>query len=349
MSPKAKKVLSALFITLSVAAVFIIAFSNPEMHNAWDAIRSLDLLWLAGLFGCWVAYVFFDSLGSFLCLRHQGFPLGMPTVVRIVLIGFYYSNITPGASGGQPMQVSSMRRCGVPVGNGTTVVTVRLIFNQFMVSLISLVLLILNRGFVHEQLAGAIWFVRVGWLINFSVVPLVLLAAFRRELVRKLASWVIRLLSRIRVIRNRESAEERAARVLDTYHTAVSNILRSPLRILQQCLCSGLSLLGLTGSIVFVYHAFGMSGTHWYHLLTLSFLLFVSASYTPLPGASGAQEGGFLYYFRDIFTGGTIGLALLVWRFFTYYLFLFVGVFMLLADKIALRRKTGHEDRMEGS
>ena len=40
-------------------------------------------------------------------------------------------------------------------------------------------------------------------------------------------------------------------------------------------------------------------------LLTLSLLLFISASYTPLPGASGAQEGGFLYYFRNIFTGGT--------------------------------------------
>ena len=77
--------------------------------------------------------------------------------------------------------------------------------------------------------------------------------------------------------------------------------------------------------ILFVYRAFGESGTPWYQLLTISFLLFLSASYTPLPGASGAQEGGFLLYYRGLFTQGTAGLALLVWRFMTYYLFLIIG------------------------
>ena len=82
-----------------------------------------------------------------------------------------------------------------------------------------------------------------------------------------------------------------------------------------------------------------MSGTPWYQLMALSFMLFISASYTPLPGASGAQEGGFLYYFRNIFNGGSVGLALLIWRFFTYYLFIFVGVFNLLLEKITRKRK----------
>ena len=121
--------------------------------------------------------------------------------------------------------------------------------------------------------------------------------------------------------------------------TAVLGLLRSPGQILVQCFLSALSFLALTGSIVFVYHAFGLSGTSWDKLLTLSLLLFVSASYTPLPGASGAQEGGFMYYFNTVFPGGTKGLALLIWRFFTYYLFLFVGVVMVLLERIIPRRR----------
>jgi hypothetical protein len=119
----------------------------------------------------------------------------------------------------------------------------------------------------------------------------------------------------------------------------MSALLRSPGQIILQCLCSTASLLALTGTIIFVYHAFGMSGTPWYQLMALSFMLFISASYTPLPGASGAQEGGFLYYFRNIFTGGTVGLALLIWRFFTYYLFIFVGVINLLFGKISKKKE----------
>ena len=104
-----------------------------------------------------------------------------------------------------------------------------------------------------------------------------------------------------------------------------------------QFACSTVGLLSLFGTTVFVYYALGMSGTPWYHVLTISCLLFVSASYTPLPGASGAQEGGFLLYFKNIFKDGTIGLALLIWRFFTFYLYLIVGVFTILLEKIILR------------
>lgn len=339
MDQKLKKALSILVIVLSVAAVICIAFGNQELHDAWDAVRRLDLLYILGLLGCWAVYAGGDGVGIGFCLRRQGFLLSAGAIVRITLCGFFYSNITPGASGGQPMQVAAMNKAGVPVGNGTTTVTIRLICNQFMVSVLSLAFLIANREFIYRQLEGAIWFVRVGWVINFAVVPLVLLAAFRRAWIRKLVNGLISLLAKIRILKDPETTRRSADEVLDTYHTALNSLLRSPGEIIRQCLCSTASLLALTGSIVFVYHAFGMSGTPWYHLMSLAFLLFVSASYTPLPGASGAQEGGFLFYFRGIFTGGTIGLALLTWRFFTYYLFIFVGVINLLAEKISRRRQ----------
>ena len=35
-----------------VTAVFFIAFSNAELKDAWGAIARLDLLWVAGIFGC---------------------------------------------------------------------------------------------------------------------------------------------------------------------------------------------------------------------------------------------------------------------------------------------------------
>ena len=340
MNRSIKKALSVLFIVLSVAAVFCIAFGNTELADAWEALRRLNPAWLIGLVCCWAAYLFFDVLATWYCLRKQSLSISLFRVLVINIIGMYYSNITPGASGGQPMQVSYLRKDGIPVGNGTTAVTIRLIANQFMVSMLSLFFFLFNRTFVHNQLTGAIWFVRIGWLINFAVVPLVLLAAFRRNWILRLASGIVSLLARFSLVRDRSAFLKKVTRTLDIYYTAIHDLLRSPAQILFQCLFSALRMLSLTGSVVFVYYAFGMSGTPWYQVLTLSLLLFVSASYTPLPGASGAQEGGFLYYFRNIFSGGTVGLALLTWRFFTYYITLFVGVITLLLEKCIRRRKT---------
>jgi hypothetical protein len=339
MSPKAKKLLSILFIILSIATVVVIAFSNNELKNAWGVMGQLDLKWLAGIFLCWVVYTVFDGMNYWAYLKAQGFKISLGRAVNVALIGFYYSNITPGAAGGQPMQVNSMRKAGIPVGYGTMAVTIRFIANQFVISMMSLVLFLIYRDFVYEQLGGVIWVARIGWLINFGAVPVVILAAFKRNWVQALAGWLIGLLEKMHLIRNREVMMANVTSVLDTYQTALRDLIQKPAQMLVQLLCSFISLLGLTASVIFVYHAFGQSGTSWGKILCMSCLLFVSASYTPLPGASGAQEGGFLIYFKGIFKDGTIGLALLIWRFFTYYLFLIVGVFTVLLEKMILKKE----------
>ena len=339
MGARLKKILSILFIVLSVAAVFIIAFGNKELADSWKAIAQMNGWWLAGIIACWFVYTFFDGMNYWCYLNRQGFKISIGRAVNVALIGFYYSNITPAATGGQPMQVNSMRKAGIPVGYGTMAVTIRFITNQTMISLISFFLFLINREFAYEQLAGAMWLVRIGWVINFAAVPLVLLAAFKRSWIQKLAELLIGWMNRMRLIRKREAAVSKVTEVLDTYHTAFLDLMHSPGQILVQFACSTVSLLGHFCIIVCVYYALGQSGTPWQHLLTLSSLLYISASYTPLPGASGAQEGGFMYYFNGVFLRGTIGIALLIWRFFTFYLYLIVGVFTILAEKLILRRE----------
>ena len=338
MNPTLKRILNALLIIASLSAVFIIAFSNTELKDAWGALRQMDLRWALCIVLCYVAYMGFESLGTLLYLRGQGFKISTGRTLIATLIGYYYCNITPGAAGGQPMQINSLRKAGIPVGYGTVAVSIRFIANQFMVCLLSLVLLLINREFVYQQLGDAIWFVRIGWVINFASVPLVLLAAFKRTWVQKLAVAVINLGCRLHLIRDKETVTARVTDTLDTYHMAMKDMFRSVGRIITQLLCSAGSILGLISMVVFVYYAFHQSGTSWFRLLTLGALLFVSASYTPLPGASGAQEGGFMLYFRGIFKDGTIGLALLTWRFFNYYLTLIVGAITLLIEKMAVKK-----------
>jgi len=349
MKINVKKLLSLALVVGSIVMVIWIAFSNSELKDAWKVLGSLDPVWVLGLFGCWFAYMFFDALSGWIYLRSEGFRLSLGRAVNACLIGFYYSNITPSSAGGQPMQVNSLRRAGIPVGYGTMTATVRFVCNQFAISMLSLVFWILNREFAARQLGDAIWLARIGWAINFAGVPLCLMAAFRRNLIQRIARGVIHLCHRIHLIRNEESALASTTNVLDTYHSALLELSRRPGQILIQLVCSCLSMLGLISSIYFVYKAFGFSGTPWYQLLTISFLLFISASYTPLPGASGAQEGGFLLYYKGLIPGDRIGLALLVWRFFTYYLFLIVGVFVVVGEKILLSVEARRKRRKEAA
>lgn len=350
MKPKLKKILSILFIVLSISAVIYIALRNQELPAIGNALSQMNLWWLACVFLCWLTYTVFDGFNYWCYLRRAGFKISIGRSINVALIGFYYSNITPSAAGGQPMQVNSMRKAGIPVGYGTMAVTIRFITNQFMISAISLGLFLYNRDFVYERLQGAMWIVRFGWLLNFAAVPLVIFAAFKRNWIQGILNWLIRLLAKIRLIKKPEAMAEKVSGILDTYNTALHDLIHMPGQILLQFACSFLSLLGLTGSVVFVYYAFGMdkiTNIPWHQVLTLSSLLYVSASATPLPGASGANEGFFMLYYTNVFTEDIKGLALLVWRFFTYYLFLIVGVGNVILEKIILKREKEKREQEE--
>ncbi len=320
-----KKLLNLVFIGATILFVFIMAFSNSELTDAWQTLFTLKTRWvLCALLG-WFVYLLFDTLSLHSFLRFQNQKVPFRFSLFISLIGFYYSNITPGSSGGQPMQIYYMNKRGIPVGVGTSGITLKFFCMQFMVMLMGLALWLLNRQAMAAQLGVVKWIIIIGGIINFSAVPLVLLAAFNRPLLQAVVNFFIRLFAKLRLVKNPDHTILRVSVVLDTYHESIRQVSSHPFHVAAQMLLMGVSMLGLLSIPVSVYHAFDLSGTPWPQILTSSVLLFWSASYTPLPGASGAQEAGFLVFYQGVFTSGTIGLALLIWRFFSYYLFLLFG------------------------
>ena len=102
MSSGLKKLLSFLLIALSITAVFFIAFSNEDLTNAWDAIKKMNMYWLAGIFGCWLVYTVCDGMNYWFYLRGQGFKFSIGRAINVALIGFYYCNYRTAKRAGSP-------------------------------------------------------------------------------------------------------------------------------------------------------------------------------------------------------------------------------------------------------
>lgn len=344
MKPNLKKLLNALLIFLPLLFIVIVAFSNDEMVNAWETLFTLNFKWVIAAFLGWFGCLLFDAIGFHYFLRKQNHSITLRYSLFVAAIGFYYSNITPGASGGQPMQIYYLNKKGIPVGIASSGISLKLFCSQFMVVLLASLLWLFNRDFAAQQLGGVRWIILIGGAINFAVVPAILLVALHRPLVQAMITFIIRIATKLRFIKQPDRVLLRISAILDTYHASILRLGRHPKQIILQLLLAGLSMLGLMSVTVSVYHAFGFNEVSWAQLFTIAFLLFLSVSYTPLPGASGAQEGGFLVFYQGIFTAGTIGLGLLVWRFFTYYMFLLAGAVITVIG--GLPRQTHHENNM---
>lgn len=346
MKPSIKKLLNFGFLFLTLGIVLFIGLSGNDLSELSEALRSISpeflLLCLLG----WALYVLMDALSIFFYLKQQGHPVTLWQSLHAAMTGIYYSNVTPGASGGQPLEIYVLRQYEVPIGISGSAMAVKFICFQLILLIVGAILWIFHLPFVREHTQGSLWFVILGYLFNCVSIGMVLLMAISQRAVRWVISLCIRIGSRLHICKNPEASAARWENHCESFLYSFRQLVRSPASLLTQCVVAVLQLLSLMLPIIAVYHAFNLTGVGTMELITMGVLLYIGASYTPLPGASGAQEGGFAVLFKGIFPDARLFVALLIWRFSTYYMHLIAGA---VVTTIASIRGIKHtEETQEG-
>ena len=329
MNSRAKMFLNYALIFGTLLIVIIIGIRGQEFDHLGEVIHSISPLALLPCLGMWCLYILADSQAIRHFLGLHGQHISFAYALFICVAGHYYSSVTPGATGGQPMQVYYMRKRGIPVGLGTSAVTVQFFCFQLVLAIVSTTLWIVYRDFVHRQLGNGLWMLVVGYIVNLMGVVLSALMALHRGLVRGMGRLGVRIGTKLRLCKDPETALAKWDEHTEAFHDSILFLIKRPTHFAWLLLLNLVRLLTHSASVPLVYHALGLTGVHWLALLTMAMLLHTTAAYIPLPGSSGAQEGGFGLYFDGVFTGGTLFVAMLLWRFFTYYMFLLVGAITL--------------------
>jgi uncharacterized membrane protein YbhN (UPF0104 family) len=112
----------------------------------------------------------------------------------------------------------------------------------------------------------------------------------------------------------------------------------------------GLAVILLVLSIVYQagicsmpYFVIRMFGGHmsWVDALATTMFIYAAIAFIPTPGNAGAAEGSFYLVF-SMLTQGRIFWAMLVWRFFCYYIYIIWGIGNLCAQ--LYHRQTRHAE-----
>jgi len=325
MKAATKRNLNIAFILGTLLLILIIGINNNELKNIGQAFLNISPWWLLACLGAWLCFFLLECVSLALFLHNQGYPMNFKFIMFVSLMGLYYSNITPGSSGGQPMQVYYMKKRDVPIGVGSSVLTVKFFCFQFMLLVMGGIAWICFPEFVQDQLWGAKVFLIAGYVFNFFSIGLLLMMVVNKRAVRFFIHLFIRIGTALRICKDPAQSEAKWEGNLLTFHSSVLLIRKRPGELFMQLFINAVQVLSLMAVTVFVYRALGLVGMPVSKIVTMALLLYISASYTPLPGASGAQEGGFMIYLKNIFPAGQIFSALLLWRLFTYYLTLLVG------------------------
>ena len=326
MNPRIKRLINLAMILVPLMIVLVIGFSDNSLPESWKAVRSMNIKWVILAVLCFTGFLSMDALSLKYFLFRQGYNIRFHDLMFVSIVGQYYSNITPGASGGQPMQVYYLHKKDVPTGMATSAVVVRFFCFQVMLSVIGTVLWIRYGAYIAEHTGGNKWILIVGYIYNVVMVVGVSFLALSKQAIHKLLSWCIRIGTRLHWIRHPESTQHRIEKSEETFHDSLTYFRHNPIDLVIQMLIGGLQLMFLMSVLVMIYHGLGLSGATYGQLVAMNVCEFLAAAYTPLPGASGAQEGVFGLFFGKIFPENLLVAALLLWRFFTYYIGILLGI-----------------------
>ncbi len=341
--------LYGLLICATIGIVIYLGAQGGDIGAAWEAMITADPVWLLAGFGAWGVFAVFEALVLQVFFWQQKVKVKFGSTLLVSLIGMFYSSITPAATGGQPMQVFALKKRGVSSGISSSGLAVKFFTWQFALLVIGGFFWFTKPQLIDSCIGTGRWFVLTGFLVNGVSVVAVLLLAVSKNIVRVIITLLLRLGKALHIIKDLAKSTSKADAALQDFRASVDMLTQHPFQLLTLILVSFIQVMGLMSVAFCVYKALGQTGYGYTDLAALQCLLYIAASFTPLPGASGAQEGGFYLFFQQVFPAGTLLGALLLWRFITYYFTIIVSLTAVVVDSVRSMRKAALRPADDGA
>lgn len=303
---------------------FRILFKKHSMEVLQEAFRRADIRYV--LMGCLCMAVFINCEAANIRLLMRTFRRTVPfrRSLSYACAGFYFSAITPSATGGQPMQLYYMTRDGFGFAQSSfTLLTVAAVY-QMSVLLYGTAVVIVRFPFVMAQSGVIRWLLIFGILVNGICSCAILLIILNGLLAERVGMCIIGFLARIGVIRNKKKAQRRMEGLIMEYSRGGAYLREYPLVILRMFLRSMVQLTALFLVPYFACLALGI-GAEPGSFLAMQAILSLAVTAVPLPGSVGASEGGFMALYGPLFGAGQTFSIMMLSRGISFYGFLVIS------------------------
>lgn len=268
------------------------------------------------------AFIGFEAKCTHLTLRALGSSQPFRRCYFYSCTGFFFSNITPSATGGQPAQVYYMNRDGVPAVHGA--IDMLLVTIGYHTAMAGFgILALVTCPSLPEMLGGQVGFLLgLGFAIFVALDAAMILFLFLPGPVRRLGQWGIKTAVRVRPSLNQAELEEKLAEQLERYGQG-AKLIRSAPGVLPKLLLLSAAQLACSYAVPYmIYLSFHLTGVTAWEVFALQVLCTMSVGYLPLPGSAGAAENVFLRSFGFIFGAGLVAPAMILSRTVSCYLVL---------------------------
>ncbi len=329
-----KMIRNLVFFLLIIIFTFWYIFKDQDLNELIDVIKNSNKIFLfIGFIIMFLSYLIeaINIRSVLISLNEKNVSLF--STFKYTSIGAFFSAITPGSTGGQPIEVYYMTKDNIKPTNGTVALLIELCGFQISTLCLSIIGVCINSSL----LAGGItWLYVIGIVINICALSFLLLGLFSTTMTKKFINLIIKIMKKAKV-KNFEIKKQKLEDGLINYANSSKYIkdnkkvfIMGVLRVfMQMILCHSVPY--------FIYLSFGMKEMSFFEIFARQAILYTTVKGLPIPGAVGASETLFMKLFSDVFGKSMLGGAMLLYRFVSFYLY--VIIFMIIVMINATKEK----------
>lgn len=317
-----KKIISALIFLTLMAVTFFVVFKNQDITDIIEGIKQMKKGYLTLAVGIALFFVSAEGILFWYLFKNVGEKANFLSCIKYAFVGFFFSGITPSATGGQPMQLYYMSKDGNKVANSTVALLGAAAAYKLVLVLMGVGICLFWWNPLQGYLKGFLPLYMLGLFLNAGLVVLLLVIILNAPGLERFLYAAERFFVKIHLMKPSEKRRVSIREMIDQYRETVT-FLKTHLRVvafllvitfLQRC-----SVFGLTW---FVYKGMGLTGTDAFTIMALQAVVYISVDMLPLPGSQGITEIMYAAVFNQIFMGNTLTISLCVTRGINFYMLL---------------------------
>ncbi len=330
MNKTLKKVGSFLIILIVTALVLYFSLKD-NFEEIVHQVFTINKLFLFLAFLLILAYWIFKAIVMRISVRKFKEDYSFGKALRLVVETNFFHAITPFASGGQPYEIYSLKKDHLKMADATNVSIQNFIVYQIALVLLGTTAVICNY-FIHMFPSDSFlrYLVTIGFLCNLVVIIVLFVISFTKKMNRKIINTIIKLLNKIKIVRNKEKTIAKFEKYINEFHTGAKVLIQDKKNFAFMIFCNFMALFSYyLIPLVLLYGTGDFTSMNAFESIVASAYIMMIGSFVPIPGGTGGLEYAFIVFYSNFITGPTLNAIMLIWRFITYYFGMIIGAITL--------------------
>lgn len=334
-----KNLFNALFLVALIGVTIWAVFKDQDFGVILQTLSGVAPVYLIIGFVLVIVYVCSESVIIKYLLHTVNIRVPLFNCIRYSFVGFFYSCITPSATGGQPMQIYYMKKQNIDIPTATIILMLVTIEYKFVLVFVGLAIAIFGQGFIHAYMNPEVqFFLYLGIGLNVFCVFFMSFLVFLPGTAKYLIMKGFGLLKKLHIMKEKNNRTERLDQSMEIYKEASVFLKANKLAIFNTIVISFIQRFFLFFITYITYRSFGLHTENAFVITLLQAVISISVDMLPLPGGMGISEHLYLQIFTPIFGSVSAATAsMLMSRGFSYYALVIVSGIISLITHVTVR------------